>query len=110
MHDILAELGVAPTGSTTITLISRKDRHALYRVGWICPPRERRLASGAETTGFALADRLARELTSEHRTAIMCIKQALHQQGRLCDGISTRVYLAVVDAGVRSFEEFERLT
>ncbi len=62
-----------------------------------------------ETTGFALAERLARELTPEQRITIMSIKQALYQQGRLRDGISKRVYLAVLAAGVRSIEEFELL-
>ena len=63
----------------------------------------------AETTGFALSERLARELTTQHRTVIMSIKQALNAQGRLRDGISKRVYLAVLEGGVRSFDEFQRL-
>jgi len=59
-----------------------------------------------EDTGFALVEWLACELTPEYRAVIMAIKQALHQQGRLRDGISKRVYLAVLEAGVRSVQEF----
>jgi len=62
-----------------------------------------------EHTGFELVERLTRELTPEHRVAIMDIKQALYQQGRLCDGISTRVYLAILDAGIHSLYEFEQI-
>lgn len=60
-----------------------------------------------ETTGFALVDRLARRLPEENRRAILEIKHALHAEGRLQDGMSARIYAAVVDHGVRSVIGFE---
>jgi hypothetical protein len=60
-----------------------------------------------ETTGFALVDRLMRRLPEERRRAILEIKHALHAEGRLKDGMSARIYAAVVDRGVRSVTGFE---
>ena len=60
-----------------------------------------------DTTGFALVDRLNRELTKEHLVANLEIKKALHAEGGLQDGMSSRIYTAVVDHGIRSAAEFE---
>jgi hypothetical protein len=60
-----------------------------------------------ETTGFALVDRLCHQLTGEQRHAILDIKRAFHAEGALQDGMSTRIYAAVVDHGVRSAAEFK---
>jgi len=61
-----------------------------------------------ETTAFAYVRRLLQRLTPEHRAAILAIKRAYHARGELRDGISRRVYDAVVDKGVRSEDEFRR--
>lgn len=62
-----------------------------------------------ETGGLELTERLKRELTAEHRRVIMELKQEYHQRGLLRDGLSRRIYLAVVDEGVRTLAEFESL-
>ena len=59
------------------------------------------------TTAFAQVERLLEELTPEHRAAILTIKQHYYRQGLLRDGISSRIYTAVLDSGVRSVAEFE---
>ncbi|MBI2328404.1 MAG: hypothetical protein HYU85_01965 [Chloroflexi bacterium] len=61
-----------------------------------------------EETGFALLDRLRRELRPELREVIMEIKHVYHDQGKLRDGISTLIYEAVLDAGVRNLDEFHK--
>ena len=62
----------------------------------------------AETTAFDETRRLRGRLTEEHRAAILAIKRAYHARGALRDGISKRIYEAVVDKGVRSEAEFLR--
>jgi hypothetical protein len=59
-----------------------------------------------EATAFAFVDRLLRELQPEHRQAILEIKSYFHRQGLLRNGISPQIYLAVLDAGVRTVEDF----
>jgi hypothetical protein len=66
------------------------------------------VTNSSETTGFALVDRLNRQLTVGQRKAILEIKRTLHAEHRLRDGISTWIYLAVVDRGVRSVSGFEK--
>lgn len=61
-----------------------------------------------ETTAFAYTRGLLARLTPEHRAAILAIKRACHARGELRDGISCRIYGAVVDKGVRSEGEFRR--
>jgi hypothetical protein len=60
----------------------------------------------AETTGRALVERLQRVLTAEHREAIMGIKREFNRQGELRDGMSSLIYDAVVDQGIRTADEF----
>jgi hypothetical protein len=60
-----------------------------------------------EATAFAFVDRLLRDLQPEHRAAILTIKNYFHQQGLLRDGISPVIYKAVLEAGVRTVEEFQ---
>ena len=60
----------------------------------------------AERTGFAIVERLRGELLPEHRKVIMKIKRAYHKRGELRDGLSTLIYEAVLDAGVRNLDEF----
>lgn len=59
-----------------------------------------------EATGFELVSRLKQELRPEHREAILRIKRKYHQKGELRDGLSTLIYKAVVDKGVRNEEGF----
>jgi len=62
----------------------------------------------AETTAFEYTRNLLGRLTPAHRSAILAIKRAYHARGELRDGISHRIYDAVVDKGVRSEDEFRR--
>lgn len=59
-----------------------------------------------ERTGFALTDRLRRELTPALRAAIMRIKTYWYEHYSLDGGVSTRIYAAVLDSGVRTPAEF----
>jgi len=62
-----------------------------------------------EATGFELVSRLKQELSPEHREAILRIKHEYHRKGKLRDGLSTLIYKAVVDKGVRTEEGFAQL-
>lgn len=59
-----------------------------------------------ETTGRALLERLQRTLTAEQRETILAIKREFHRQGELRDGMSSLIYEAVADHGVRTAGEF----
>jgi hypothetical protein len=61
------------------------------------------------TTGFALVERLGRQLRLEHREAILRIKDHFHGRGQLHSGLSTLIYEAVIDGGIRTAEEFDSL-
>ncbi len=60
-----------------------------------------------ETTAYDFTARLQRELRPEHRRAILAIKQHYYRLGRLRGGLSRRIYLAVLEGGVRGVDEFE---
>jgi hypothetical protein len=60
-----------------------------------------------ETLGFGLVETLLGALNEERREAIIAIKRHYHERGLLRDGLSTRIYKAVVEDGVRTVEEFE---
>jgi len=66
------------------------------------------ITNSFDYTGFAFVDRMNRELTPEHRQAIMRIKEHYYRQGQLFGGLSKAIYLAVLDTGIRTVEEFER--
>lgn len=66
------------------------------------------LTNDPDATGFTLVDRLNRELTPEHRHTILRIKEHFHGLNQLCGGISTSIYQAVLDHGIRTVEDFER--
>ena len=61
-----------------------------------------------ETTGFELVDRLEPALLPEHRKAIPDIKRDCHRRGQLRDGLSTIIYEAVIEKGIRTMEEFRQ--
>ena len=62
----------------------------------------------ADTTGFALVDRLSKELRPQHREAILEIKRVYYRQGLLRDSMSNTIYEAVMKAGVRDLAGFQR--
>jgi len=66
------------------------------------------LTERPEETAFARRDELLAALTAEHRAVILAIKSHYHARGLLRDGLSTRIYRAVVEGGVRSIEAFDR--
>jgi len=107
-HSLLAQAGVKHVrisdyrerGGMKVGVDSHPGRLAKWSIDlWLTNDRE--------TTGFILVDRLARQLTGEHREAILAIKQALYAEGKLQDGLSTHTYAAVVEHGVRSVVEFQ---
>lgn len=61
----------------------------------------------AETAFQHTADVLAR-LAPEHRAAILALKRHYHALERLRDGLSTRIYWAVLEDGVRDVPAMER--
>lgn len=63
----------------------------------------------SETTGFALVERLKGALSPAQRKAVLRIKRHFHVRRQLRDGLSTRIYLAVVDDGIRTVEAFQNL-
>ncbi len=66
------------------------------------------LTERPEETAFAWRDALLAALTPEHRGAILRIKRHYDAAGLLRDGLSARIYRAVVEGGVRSVEAFAR--
>lgn len=74
-------------------------RSGLWSVGiWITDRRD--------TTGFDALARWLRELTPEHREAILAIKREWHKMGQLRDGASALIYDAVLNGGIRTPEQF----
>lgn len=61
-----------------------------------------------QAAGFALVEKLAASLTAEQREAILSIKRELLARGELKDGVSSRIYEAVIDRGVRTEEQFRK--
>lgn len=59
-----------------------------------------------ERSGFAQAERLNRELTPCLRACIMRIKTYWFEHHSLDGGISSHIYSAVLDAGVRTWADF----
>ena len=53
-------------------------------------------------------ERLRASLTPEQRETILALKRHYHARGRLRDGMSHRIYSAVLGRGVRTVEEFEK--
>ncbi len=65
------------------------------------------ITSNRDMTGFEAADTLRDGLNPVLRDTIMRIKSHYHQRRRLHDGMSTLIYHAVLERGVRSVEEFD---
>ena len=65
------------------------------------------LTTKPEHTGFDLVERLKRDLNKKQREIIMHLKQHYYKQGLLKDGMSKKIYLAVINKNVTSIEAFE---
>ena len=52
-------------------------------------------------------ERLRASLTPERRETILALKRHYHAEGRLRDGMSHRIYAAIVERGVGTIDEFE---
>lgn len=59
-----------------------------------------------EATAFDVVREIQSKLTAESRAVILNLKGAYHRQGLLRDGISLKIYKAVLDGGVWTLEEF----
>jgi hypothetical protein len=59
------------------------------------------------STAFDSVERLRASLTPEQRETILALKRHYYAEGRLRDGMSHRIYTAVVERGVRTIDEFE---
>jgi hypothetical protein len=59
------------------------------------------------STAFDSAERLRASLTPEQRKVILALKRHYYAEGRLRDGMSHRIYTAVIERGVRTIDEFE---
>jgi len=58
------------------------------------------------TTGFANTERINADLTPKHREIVLRLKQHYYDKGLLRDGISSKIYDAVLN-GVTTIDEFE---
>ena len=58
------------------------------------------------TTGFDITERINAELTPMHRETILRLKRHYYDKGLLRDGISSKIYDAVLK-GVTTIDEFE---
>jgi len=61
-----------------------------------------------EETAFSYVQEMHDSLNSFHREAILRLKHHYHDQGRLRDGMSYKIYQAVMKEGVKTVEEFEK--
>lgn len=59
-----------------------------------------------ERTGFALAERIRREMTPAQRLAILAIKGDHYCRGLLEGGVSMRIYEAVLEHGVATIRSY----
>jgi len=61
-----------------------------------------------EETAFSYVQEMLNSLTGNHREIILELKRHYHDQRRLRDGMSYRIYQAVTKKGVKTIEEFEK--
>jgi hypothetical protein len=61
-----------------------------------------------ESTAFQFVKATRAALRPEHRTAILAIKREFHRRGQLRNGLSVRIYRAVIEDGVRTVADFQR--
>jgi len=65
------------------------------------------LTTNKDRTGFEKTEKLKKELMQKQRETIMQLKEYMHKQGRLRDGMSSVIYKAVIESEVRTPEELE---
>ena len=63
-----------------------------------------------EKTAFSYVNELRGRLDDETRGAIMDIKRHYHERGLLRDGLSHRIYEAVIRRGARTVADFQKLS
>ena len=66
------------------------------------------ITSDPAETAFEYVDRLKQAIRPEHREAILCIKSYYNKRDQLRDGISVRIYEAVIYNNIRTIEEFKQ--
>jgi hypothetical protein len=66
------------------------------------------ITNDPSATAFEFTDHLLQVLKPAQREAILEIKQACHQKGLLRDGLSKKIYEAVVNHGIRGLESFQK--
>lgn len=64
------------------------------------------ITNDRRTTAFEFVQQLNANLTDDQRRAILKIKEHFFQLGELRDGLSLRIYKAVVEKDIRTVEEF----
>ncbi|MFX0065950.1 MAG: hypothetical protein ACFFC7_27610 [Candidatus Hermodarchaeota archaeon] len=65
------------------------------------------ITNKSETTGFEFVNYLQNHLTPEHRTIMLKIKNYFHRKGLLRNGLSSKIYKAVVEEKVQTIDDFE---
>ena len=67
------------------------------------------LTTNEKTTGFELMERLNRDLTASQRELILKIKKDYYDRDACFESLSTAIYRAVVDHGIKSVSEFKKM-
>ena len=67
------------------------------------------VTNNPNSTAFDSVERLRASLTPEQRETILALKRHYHAEGRLRDGMSHRIYSAVLGRGIKTVEEFEKI-
>jgi len=65
------------------------------------------VTNNPSATAFASVECLRVSLTPEQRETILALKRHYYAEGKLRDGMSYRIYKAVIERGVRTIDEFE---
>jgi hypothetical protein len=65
------------------------------------------ITSDVSTTGFEVTDVIKKKLSPENRDAILLIKRSYYEEGQLRDGLSSKIYKAVLEDGVSGLDEFK---
>lgn len=61
-----------------------------------------------ESTAFETVQEILGKLTAENRDVILSLKEHYYRQGKLRNGLSLKIYRAVLDGGINTVSEFER--
>jgi len=66
------------------------------------------LTTNPDKVAFEKTEKLKKELTEKQRKTIMQLKEYMHQQGRLRDGMSSIIYEAVITSDVKTPSQLEK--